>query len=410
MANNLRKPKCSTFFDKIAHFLHQEPAGGILLFIAAALALIAANSPLELLYNNLKELPVSIQISTFSIAKPLLLWVNDGLMALFFFLVGLELKREFLEGELADKRNIVLPFIAAIGGIVVPALLYYALNHEVSADVKGWAIPAATDIAFALGVLALLGSRIPASLKLLLTSIAVFDDIGAVIIIALFYTSSLSLLSLAIAVACCAVLYILNTQNVTEKSVYLLIGIIMWAALLKSGVHATLSGVVLAMFIPIKDFRYPETDEEHSPLRMLENDLHNTVAFFVLPIFAFCNAGINFSGTGLNNIIHPVPLGIAAGLFLGKQAGVFGFCWLSIKSGLAQMPKGASWIHIYGIATLCGIGFTMSLFIASLAFDGTDISRLFDERTGILLGSLLSGLWGYAILRYGIKSVEKTDT
>ncbi len=403
MTNDPLKAKNTSFFGKIFYFLHQEPAGGILLFIAALLALIVANSPLEYLYNNLIDMPLSIQIGTFEIAKPLLLWVNDGLMAIFFFLIGLELKREFLEGELKNARNIVLPALAAIGGIAVPALCYIMLNYGTAQTAQGWAMPAATDIAFALGVLALLGSRVPTSLKILLTSIAIFDDLGAIIIIALFYTSGLSLISLGIAALCCVILYIFNTQNVTKKSYYIFIGIIMWTALLKSGVHATLGGIVLAMFIPMKDHNFPKTDKEHSPLRMLEHDLHNAVAFFILPIFAFCNAGINLSSTGLNTLLHPVPLGIATGLFIGKQLGVFSLCWLGVKSGLAKMPEGASWLHIYGIATLCGIGFTMSLFIGSLAFENTEVSRLFDERIGILVGSLLSGLWGYAILRYSIK-------
>ncbi len=385
--------------NDILSFLSKEVAGGLLLCITAILALIIANSPMEGLYKSLLDLPISVKAGNFKIDKPLLLWVNDGLMAIFFFLVGLELKREFMEGELSNIKKIALPALGALGGMTIPALIYAAINYKDPIALHGWAIPAATDIAFALGVLALLGSRVPISLKILLTSIAIFDDIGAIIIIALFYTSKLSLTAMGIAALCCIVLFFLNRSGSTQKSLYILLGIIMWIALLKSGVHATLGGIILAFFIPMNDKDHPD----RSPLKMMEHDLHYVVAFFILPVFAFCNAGVNFSGVGIEQITHSVPLGIAVGLFIGKQLGVFAFCWLGIKLGLAQLPSGASWTHLYGIAVLCGIGFTMSLFIGSLAFEEEIVSNLFDERIGIIIGSFLSGILGYLVLYYAGK-------
>jgi len=380
----------------ILSFLSKEVAGGLLLCITAILALIIANSPMEGLYQSILDLPISVKAGDFKIDKPLLLWVNDGLMAIFFFLVGLELKREFMEGELSNAKKVALPALGALGGMLIPAIIYAALNYNDPIAFHGWAIPAATDIAFALGVLALLGSRVPISLKILLTSIAIFDDIGAIIIIALFYTSKLSLTAMGIAALCCLVLFFLNRSGSTQKSLYILLGVIMWVALLKSGVHATLGGIILAFFIPMNDKDHPN----RSPLKMMEHDLHYVVAFFILPVFAFCNAGVNFSGVGIEQITHSVPLGIVAGLFIGKQLGVFTFCWLGIKLGLAQLPSGSSWTHLYGISALCGIGFTMSLFIGSLAFEDEITKSLFDERIGIIAGSLLSGILGYVVLYY----------
>lgn len=376
-----------------------ESAGGILLFISAVLALICANTPLVAYYELLLSTPVEIRVGALEIAKPLLLWVNDGLMALFFFLVGLELKRELVEGELADKRNIILPGVGAIGGMLAPALIYLYFNSENSVAQKGWAIPAATDIAFALGVLSLLGSRVPVSLKIFLTSLAIFDDIGAIIIIAFFYTSKISVTALVIVALCIPILAQFNRRNVVSKSPYILIGIVMWIATLKSGVHATLAGVVLAMFIPIRD----KNDASISPLKYLEHDLHPIVAFFVLPVFAFANAGINFTGLTADQVLHGVPIGIALGLFFGKQIGVFGLCWLTIKLNLTRLPNGMNWRSLYGTAALCGIGFTMSLFIGSLAFEETGVNLFFDERLGIILGSLASGLVGYFLLRSSLK-------
>ncbi|GAB4351191.1 MAG: Na+/H+ antiporter NhaA [Gammaproteobacteria bacterium] len=379
----------------IAEFLQRESAGGLLLVGAALLALVAANSPLGTYYTLLIDTPVAIRIGAFEIAKPLLLWVNDGLMAVFFLLVGLELKREFVEGELSDRKNIILPGLGAIGGMAVPAAVYIVFNIDDPVAMKGWAIPAATDIAFALGVLALLGSRVPTSLKVFLTSLAIFDDVGAIVIIAVFYTANISLTALTVAAICIAVLSYFNWRGVVDKSLYLAVGVVMWAALLKSGVHATLAGVVLALFIPIRSGR----DDEPSPLKTLEHDLHSTVAFVVLPVFAFCNAGIDLRGVGMAQMFHDIPLGIALGLLVGKQVGVFGLCWLGIKLRLAELPAGMSMTSLYGTAVLCGIGFTMSLFIGSLAFEETGVNNMFDERLGIIAGSLASGVLGYLVLR-----------
>lgn len=382
----------------ITKFFKLESASGIILLLAAVLALVFANTPLQVYYDLLLDTPVEIRISTFEIAKPLLLWINDGLMAVFFFLIGLELKRELIEGELSDKRNIILPGIGAIGGMVIPALIYIYFNYKDAAAMQGWAIPAATDIAFALGVLTLLGSRVPVSIKIFLTSLAIFDDIGAIIIIAIFYTAKISTLSLIVVACCIPILLWINKRNPASTSVYIIVGLVMWVAMLKSGVHATLTGVLLAMFIPLKS----KTDVHYSPLKRMEHDLHSLVAFFVLPVFAFANSGINLSGIGFEQIAHNVPLGIILGLFIGKQVGVFAFCWLAIKFKLAVLPKGISWGVLYGTAILCGIGYTMSLFIGSLAFEDTKVSQVFDDRLGILLGSFISGIVGYIVLRFSL--------
>ncbi len=379
----------------ISNFFRMEAASGIVLMFATVLALIFANTALQSHYSLFLETPVIVQVGGLEIAKPLLLWINDGLMAVFFFLVGLELKRELVEGELSDWRKIILPCLGAVGGMAVPALIYIAFNLGDDTALSGWAIPAATDIAFALGVLSLLGSRVPVSIKVFLTSLAIFDDIGAIIIIALFYTAKISTTSLVIVAVCIGILAILNLRNVESKSFYILVGIIMWVAMLKSGVHATLTGVILAMFIPLRSRRNPD----YSPLKDLEHDLHSGVAFFVLPIFAFANAGISLAGVGAEQLLHGVSLGIALGLFLGKQVGIFGICWLAIRLGLTRLPQGMTWASLYGTAALCGIGFTMSLFIGSLAFEGSGADRVFDERLGIIIGSLFSGILGYFVLR-----------
>jgi len=379
----------------IGDFLQKESAGGLLLMGAAALALAVANSPLAPIYGMLLDVTVAVQVGALVISKPLLLWVNDGLMALFFLLVGLELKREVIQGELSSPSRIALPAIGAIGGMIAPAAIYLWLNFDDPVARQGWAIPAATDIAFALGILALLGSRVPVSIKVFLTSLAIFDDIGAILIIAVFYTAGLSVLSIAAAALCVALLWLVNRMGVTARSVYLAIGLAMWVALLKSGVHATLAGVVLALFIPIRS----NDPDDPSPLEALEHDLHAMVAFIVLPLFAFMNAGIDLRGVGFDYMLHPVPLGIALGLFVGKQVGVFGLCWLAIRLGWAQMPRDMGTGSLYGTALLCGVGFTMSLFIGSLAFEQTQVNMLFDDRLGIIGGSLLSGLLGYAVLR-----------
>lgn len=379
-----------------------ESIGGILLMASALLALVLANTPLSTYYDMIITTPVHIRIGLLQIAKPLLLWVNDGLMAGFFFLVGLELKRELLIGELSDKSKIILPVMGAIGGMLVPSLIYLAINSHDPVAMKGWAIPAATDIAFALGILSLLGSRVPVSLKILLTSLAIFDDIGAIVIIAVFYTDSISLASLGVACFCITVLFLMNRRGQEKLGFYFFIGSIMWVALLKSGVHATLAGVLLAMFIPMHSRKEPN----RSPLRELEHDLHSTVNYIVLPIFAFSNCGINLSNVTMDFFLHGVPVGIALGLFIGKQLGIFVFIGLGILLGLSTMPRGMTWTSLYGMSILCGIGFTMSLFIGSLAFNQTAAELVFDERLGIIAGSLLSGIVGMLILK---KALPKTE-
>ncbi len=387
----------------ITRFLRMESAGGVILMITATLAIIIANTPLIAYYSLLLDTPVEVRIGELKIAKPLLLWINDGLMAVFFFLVGLELKREVLEGELSDPKNIVLPAIGAVGGMFIPAAIYLVFNINDPVAVKGWAIPAATDIAFALGVLTLLGSRVPISLKIFLTSLAIFDDIGAIIIIALFYTSKISLAALIVAAICLPILFIMNRKGVVSRSPYFLVGLIVWVSLLKSGVHATLAGVLMALFIPLRDSNKPGS----SPLKELEHDLHSVVAFFVLPVFAFANAGISLVGVSPEVMLHDVPVGVALGLFLGKPIGIFGLCGLAVVMGYATLPKGMSMASLFGVSALCGIGFTMSLFVGSLAFEETGVNLLFDERLGIIVGSVASGLVGYFVLnRYLPKTPE----
>ena len=387
----------------IVAFLRLESASGILLMLATALAMIFANSFLEPLYHLLLNIPIQIHIAALDIHKPLLLWINDGLMTVFFFLVGLELKREFLEGELSNRRNIILPGIGAVGGMVVPALIYLIFNSGDSAALRGWAVPVATDIAFTLGVLALLGSRVPISIKVFLTSLAILDDIGAIVIIAIWYTEQISVTALLVAAGCVLVLVFLNNRNWVSHSSYMMVGLILWGALLKSGVHATLAGVILAVFIPMRS----RTDPDVSPLKILEHDLHTVVAFVILPVFAFANAGINFEGMTADQVFHDVPIGVALGLFLGKQIGIFGLCWLFIKLKWASLPSGMSWSSLYGASALCGIGFTMSLFIGSLAFGDVDMYGMFDERLGIIVGSLLSGVLGFIVLRYSLPPAEE---
>ncbi len=382
--------------DKLKDFLRLESASGILLLIAALLAMMVENSAAKNLYDALLGTQVEIRVGDFEIVKPLLLWINDGLMAIFFFLIGLEIKRELLAGELSDPSRVVLPVIAAAGGMAVPAAIYAFINWGDPVAMKGWAIPSATDIAFALGVLALLGSRIPQTLKLFLMTLAIIDDLGAIIIIAVFYTSELSLSSLLVAATAIVFLFILNRRGVLGLVPYILIGLVLWAAVLKSGVHATLAGVVTAFFIPFRK----EPGETETQLEKLEHDLHPSVAYGILPLFAFANAGIPFEGITLGSLLHPVPLGISAGLFIGNQLGVFGFSWLAIKLGISKLPQDVSWLQLYGVALLCGIGFTMSLFVGSLAFEQGGPDFAVDDRLGILLGSMVSGILGYVVLRF----------
>lgn len=390
----------------INDFLKLEAASGIILMFAAVAAMIIANSPFVPYYDMLLNIPVQVSIGSFEIAKPLLLWINDGLMALFFFLVGLELKREFLEGDLSKPGQVTLPAIGALGGMLVPALCYVAFNYNDPEAINGWAIPTATDIAFALGILSVIGSKVPLQLKVFLTSLAIFDDLGAIIVIALFYTDQLSMLSLIFSAVILTILFIMNKRGVTSTAPYIFLGIVLWVAVLKSGVHATLAGVVLAFFIPMKG-----EEGEPSPLKSLEHNLHSLVAFIILPVFAFANAGISFAGIGVEQVMAPVPLGIIVGLIVGKQLGVFGFCFIAIKLGWAQLPTNVNLRLLYGAAILCGVGFTMSLFIGSLAFEqGNSGNLIFQDRLGIVIGSLISGVFGYFVIKGGVDKLSKADS
>ncbi len=391
--------------NSIRNFLKMESASGVLLIIAALIALVLANSQFSGLYRALLNIPVHIRVGALEIAKPLFLWINDGLMAVFFFLIGLELKREFVEGELSDPQKIILPALGAIGGMAVPAAIYILVNQGDPLAISGWAIPAATDIAFALGILALLGSRVPRPLKVFLVSLAIFDDIGAIIIIGLFYSADLSTTALGSALACIIVLALLNWRGAVHISVYILVGLIMWVSVLKSGVHATLAGVILAAFIPMtKD---PDTDQ--SPLHSLEHDLHGSVSYVILPVFAFVNAGVSIQTMTLEQILGSVPVGIALGLIIGKQLGVFGLCWLGIKLGIAKLPDKVDWLMLYGVSILCGIGFTMSLFIGSLAFEDANSPYLYQDRIGILMGSFVSAVLGYFVLRFALNKRDQSS-
>jgi len=384
----------------IKDFIHRDSSSGILLILVTILALVLQNSALSTHYMGFLHTPVEIRFGQLHIAKPLLLWVNDGLMAIFFFVVGLEVKREVMEGHLSSLSQITLPGIAAVGGMIVPALVFILFNQGAEFAMNGWAIPTATDIAFALGILSLLGSRVPVSLKIFLMALAIIDDLGAIVIIALFYTSELSTLSISIAAAALLVLFIMNRMHVIRQAAYILVGIVLWVSVLKSGVHATLAGVALAFMIPLKS-----TDKEGNAFSIahnLESSLHYWVAFFILPLFAFVNAGVDLRGISLQEMGGTVPMGIMLGLFLGKQIGVFGFSWIAIKLGIASLPKGATWTTLYGVAVLTGIGFTMSLFVDSLAYNDTKIFH-FADKLAILLGSLFSGIIGYAILKIATK-------
>ncbi|MGH6652490.1 MAG: Na+/H+ antiporter NhaA [Sphingopyxis sp.] len=379
-------------------FLESESAGGMLLIFAAALAMLIANSALGETYHHAIHAVTGPVLSDKLGPMTVHLWINDGLMAVFFLLVGLEIKREFVDGRLASWDRRRLPFIAAAAGMAVPAVLYMVFAGSTPGLAQGWAIPAATDIAFAIGVLALLGQRAPTSLKLFLVTVAIVDDMGAVAIIALFYTAKINLLALAAAGALFAVMFVCNRMGVKSLIVYLLLFAALWYAMLLSGVHATIAGVLAAMAIPFE--RTPgATDSQTSPLHRLEHALHPWVAFAIVPLFGFANAGVDISGLTAEQIFAPLPLGIAAGLFLGKQIGIFGSVWLSVKWGIAGKLRGATWLQIYGVSLLCGIGFTMSLFIGGLAFPG-DPLLIEEAKIGILMGSLVAALAGYAVLRF----------
>ena len=376
----------------IRALMRHEAAAGVLLVLAAALALTLDNSPLAPIYDGLLGVTATVQIGTLGISKPLLLWINDGLMAVFFLLVGLEIKRELLEGELSTWRQASLPVCAAIGGMVVPALIYVGFNWQDPEALRGWAIPAATDIAFALGVLALLGPMVPASLKVFLLALAILDDLGAILIIAVFYTGDLGLVPLSLGAAGIAGLFILNRLNVTRPAAYILVGVAIWVCVLKSGVHATLAGVALAFAIPMRNRARPE----ESPVTDWKHQLHPWVAFGIMPVFAFANAGVPLGGVHWSVLLAPMPLGIALGLFLGKQVGITGAVWLAVRSGLTRLPEGITWSQIYGVSLIAGIGFTMSLFIGSLAFADPEHAAM--VRIGVMFGSLLSAVGGLVVL------------
>lgn len=382
----------------LKNFLRLESSAGVLLVVATIAALLIANSPLQSLYERVLNVPLVIALGELVVDKPLLLWINDGLMALFFFLIGLEVKREILEGQLSSKEQLLLPGLGALGGFVVPAAIYAAFNWGNAETIDGWAIPAATDIAFALGVLMLLGDRVPIGLKMFLTSIAIFDDIAAIVIIALFYTQDLSLFALTAGLVGIGTLVLLNRLGVSRIAVYAVIGIIVWLCVLKSGVHATLAGFAVACTVPLRTRR-----DEPSPLRHLEHTLHPWVAYLILPLFAFANAGVSFAGVDANVVFGTVSLGIAVGLFVGKQLGVFGVVWLAVRLRLARLPEGSTWTSIYGVALLTGIGFTMSLFIGSLAFERGAFDQLAATRIGVLTGSLISATAGYLLLRRALE-------
>jgi len=383
----------------VTEFLRLESSGGVILVGTALIAMLLVNSPFAGYYFALLETPLSIRVGQLELAKPLLLWINDGLMAVFFFLVGLELKREVLEGELSEPSQIFLPGLAAFGGIVVPAAIYAYLNWGNPVALEGWAIPSATDIAFAVGVLSLLGDRVSPSLKIFLLTVAILDDLGAIVIIAVYYSGHLSELSLILAGFAVLVLFLLNNKGVARPAVYVMVGIALWVAVLKSGIHATLAGVVLALFIPLKTNR----GEGRLLLRDFEQSLHPWVAYGVLPLFAFANAGVSFYGLTLASLLNPVPLGISAGLFIGKPVGVLMATWIAVTTGLAKLPSAASWSEMCGIALVCGVGFTMSFFIGSLAFEGIPDYGT-GVRLGVLTGSLLSAVTGFLVLRFASRS------
>ncbi|GBU11414.1 pH-dependent sodium/proton antiporter [Enterobacterales bacterium] len=376
----------------IRQFLRMEAAGGIVLIFAAIVALVMANTPLQTLYHAFLNVPVTLRISELLIDKPLLLWINDGLMAIFFLMIGLEVKRELREGALANREQALFPAVAAIGGMVAPALIYLLFNGGDEVARQGWAIPAATDIAFALGVMALLGSRVPTGLKVFLLALAIIDDLGAIVIIALFYSHDVSIMALSLAALSIAVLAWLNWRGVGKLTPYLIVGMVLWVCVLKSGIHATLAGVILGFFIPLN------TKQKVSPARRLEHGIHPYVAWLILPLFAFANAGVSLQGVSAEGVFSLLPMGIAAGLLLGKPIGIMLLSWGAVKLGIARLPHGINFKQIAAVSVLCGIGFTMSIFIGSLAFMKADPALMTYAKIGILLGSTLSAVIGYVLL------------
>jgi NhaA family Na+:H+ antiporter len=382
----------------LREFIRLESSGGIVLMAAALTGLFAVNSPLAGQHEKLLSSYMTVELAGYGVDKPLLLWINDGLMALFFLLVGLEIKREILEGQLASREQASLPVIAALGGLAVPALIYFSINWSNPVDVRGWAIPAATDIAFALGVISLLGKRVPESLKVCLVALAIIDDLAAIVIICLFYTGGIVLGYLATAAAATLMLLMLNRFEVTAVGAYIAVGVLLWLFVLKSGVHATLAGVVTALAIPLR------VEKGGSPLKELEHSLHPWVVFGILPLFAFANSGVPLGGMSPDFLLEPVTAGITIGLFAGKQLGVMAATWAAVALGLCSLPEGVRWRQYYGMALLTGIGFTMSLFIGNLAFDTANHAN--SVRVGVIFGSLLSGLLGYLVLRLDFRSRE----
>jgi NhaA family Na+:H+ antiporter len=382
--------------NAVSDFMQLESAGGILLLLAAVVAMLVANSPFSGLYDGLLDTTVAVQVGALAINKPLLLWVNDGLMAVFFFLVGLEIKREVMEGELASFSQIILPGMGALGGMLVPAAIYTWFNWHDELALDGWAIPVATDIAFALALLGVFGSRVPTALKVFLLTLAIFDDLAAIVIIALFYSGDLSLTALGIGAAALAAGIVMNRMGVARPASYILLGVMLWIAVLKSGVHATLAGVLIAFCIPMRD------RDGHSPLRELEHDLHRPVAFAILPIFAFANAGLALGGMSSGDLVHPVTLGVILGLFVGKPLGIILFVGIAVLLRLVKLPSSISWMQVLGAAFACGIGFTMSLFIAGLAFEHGGGDYFSGDRLGILIGSILSAVAGYLLLHLSL--------
>ncbi|MFQ2677091.1 Na+/H+ antiporter NhaA [Aeromonas caviae] len=390
--------------DVFKRFLKLESASGIILILAALLAIGLANSALAQHYQSFLNTEVQVRIAALDINKPLLLWINDGFMAIFFLLVGLEVKREMLEGALSSRVQATFPAIAAVGGMLVPALIYSFFNYGDEATRAGWAIPAATDIAFALGVMALLGKRVPTSLKVFLLALAIMDDLGVIIIIALFYTQQLSLTALAIGVVATLTLLWMNRRGEDRIGLYMLVGLVLWVAVLKSGVHATLAGVIVGFMIPLNGKRYA------SPLKHLEHVLHPWSAFLILPLFAFANAGVSLEGVYFSALLNPLPMGIILGLFVGKPLGIFTISWLAVKSGIAQLPQGVNFRQIFAVSILCGIGFTMSMFIASLAFEHGGLDYGSYSRLGILAGSALAAVIGYIALRISLPNREANQS
>lgn len=386
----------------IKTFVKHESFGGVLLIIATILALVFQNGILSHFYQEILRSEFSVGFREFTLAKPLILWVNDGLMAVFFFVVGLELKREIVEGELSNPRQIALPIIGALGGVICPALIFWGFNYSDEFAIRGWAIPTATDIAFALGVLMLLGKRVPSSLKIFLLTLAIIDDLCAIVIIALFYTTELSTTSLGISFICLIILFVLNRLKVNKKSIFLLFTLILWFSVLKSGVHATIAGVLAAFFIPMRD------SAGTSMLKDLEKDLHGVTSYFILPVFAFVNAGVSLAGVDPKQLINSVGMGIFFGLFFGKQFGVFLFSFIFIKLGFAKLPEGSNWLQFYGVCILTGIGFTMSLFVGALAYNDSPVFYHADK-LAILLASFVAGVVGYIYLFLLCKPKKNID-